>query len=202
MNGPNKHHSKLDPTKCQVVAGRLTIESGIGSCTIEQARSCDVSTVMALRDDAARWLVGRGIEQWVPGELTVARFQRLITEASVWLMRHDDQIVGMVTVTWADPAIWDQREGQAGYIHTLVINRAFGGRHLGRYLLAWSEARITASGRELARLDCVRTNRELRRYYEDRGYHHVGYKDFPDIEWAREVALYEKPLTPSEPDER
>jgi ribosomal protein S18 acetylase RimI-like enzyme len=155
-----------------------------------------------MRDDAARWLVGRGIEQWIPGELPVARFERLIADGSVWLMRRDDQVVGMVTVMWEDPVIWGQREGHAGYIHTLVINRTFGGKRLGRDLLAWSEAQIMASGRALARLDCVRTNRTLRRYYEDRGYGHIGHKDFPDIEWANEVALYEKPLTPTEPNEQ
>jgi ribosomal protein S18 acetylase RimI-like enzyme len=110
-------------------------------------------------------------------------------------MHHEGQLVGIVTVVWNDPDIWEAREdSEAGYIHGLVIDHQLAGKGLGRELLGWAEAHIAASGRRLARLDCVRTNRDLRRYYEDADYRRVGYRDFPEIEWAREVALYEKRL--------
>lgn len=59
------------------------------------------------------------------------------------------------------------------------------------------EAVISASGRVLARLDCVADNRPLRTYYEDSGYRLVAYKSFPRIEGAPETALYEKVLPDS-----
>jgi GNAT superfamily N-acetyltransferase len=75
-----------------------------------------------------------------------------------------------------------------------MVDRAFAGHGIGRALLAWAEDFIVDSGRRLARLDCVRSNRLLRRYYQRAGYALVGYKALPEVEWAFEAALYEKPL--------
>jgi ribosomal protein S18 acetylase RimI-like enzyme len=171
------------------------LETRIGTCTVALAAPEDAPTVIALRDDAARWLQDRGIEQWSPGELPVIYFQRLIAEHATWLLRQNERVVGVVSVTWSEPEIWVERDiDQSGYIRGLVIDRQLVGNGLGRDLLDWAEAHIAASARNLARLDCVRTNRNLRLYYERAGYRHVGYKDFPEIDWAREAALYEKRL--------
>jgi protein-tyrosine phosphatase len=168
------------------------IETPIGPCSVSRARNDDVPVVVRLRDEAARWLIGRGIEQWGPGELPVSWFEQLVQEGSVWLMRTDQRILATVSLTWEDPFVWGEREGPSGYIHTLVIDRRFAGLGLGRRLLAWTERQIASSGRELARLDCVLSNRKLRSYYEQAGYCHVGHKTFPDVGWAHETALYEK----------
>ena len=100
----------------------------------------------------------------------------------------------MVTITWDDIAVWGRRDDAAGYIHTLVVDRRFSGARLGRAVLGWAEQQIVSFGRTLARLDCVRANPKLRSYYEHAGYSQVGYQAFPEISWAREVALYEKSL--------
>ena len=57
-----------------------------------------------------------------------------------------------------------------------------------------AERSIAADGNELARLDCVAGNHALRDYYEHAGYRFVGFESFPDLEWATETALYEKPI--------
>jgi hypothetical protein len=64
------------------------------------------------------------------------------------------------------------------------------------------KAGSSKSGRHRARLDCVRTNTLLRAYYENAGYHLVGYRCFEhEVGDARgglvpaDSALYEKLLT-------
>ena len=120
-----------------------------------------------------------------------------IAFGSVYLVSHADRLVGSVTVVWDDPLIFGERPESAGYIHMLMVDRGFAGRGIGRLILQWAEGSIAAAGRPLARLDCVKSNRPLRRYYEDAGYRFVETKTFPDIAWAVDTALYEKQLSPS-----
>jgi GNAT superfamily N-acetyltransferase len=149
--------------KAQDDRSRESLETSIGTCTVELATTRDLAN-----------------EQWTPGELPVSYFERLVAEGAVWLLQHDGRIVGTVGVSWSEPTIWRERDtDEAGYIRGLVIDRNFAGKGLGRDLLHWAEAHIRFSACQLARLDCVRTNGELRNYYEQEGYRHVGYKDFP-----------------------
>ncbi len=91
--------------------------------------------------------------------------------------RHEGTTVGSVTVVWADPFIWGDRAERAGYVHMLMVGRAYAHVGLGRGLLDWAERKITRTGRQRARLDCVRNNAVLRAYYEAAGYVVVGYRD-------------------------
>jgi len=172
-----------------------TIDTPIGTCTMSIARPREIATVVRLREDAARWMQANGIDQWNPGELPRRYYQELIAEQAVWLMRHEQHEIAMVSVTWSDPTIWgDLKNADAGYIHGLVVDREYTGNTLGAELLKWVERHIMSAGCRLARLDCVATNQRLRHYYVEAGYRHMGNKDFPTLEWARETSLYEKQL--------
>ena len=174
------------------------VTTRIGICTLSLATRDDCATVMGLRDAAARWLQDQGISQWTPGELPRSYFEDRIDQQAVWLMKLEGETVATATIAWEDPQIWGPRESpHAGYIHGLVIDRRRAGQGLGRDLLTWAERHISDRGGACARLDCVHANRSLRAYYEHAGYVHVGSQTFPDIAWARDVALYEKPLRTS-----
>lgn len=170
------------------------LTTAIGDCEVVVASSRDAATVLWLRDRLARWLLDRGIRQWEPAELPAEWIEDWIAAGSVYLVRHKSELVGSVTITSEDRVTWGEREDLAGYIHMLMVDPAFSGHGVGRSILNWCEARIEADSRDLARLDCVRGNERLRRYYEEAGYRPVGYKDFSAIPWARETALYEKSL--------
>jgi protein-tyrosine phosphatase len=161
---------------------------------VSTACSKDVEGLVALRDDLARWLLGRGVDQWRPGEVRRDWIEHEVAQGFVHVVRRRDQLVATVTVTWEDPIVWSDQIESAGYLHRLMVDRRWAGHRVGAVLLAWAEAHIRASGRTIGRLDCVRSNRELRDYYESFDYKLVGYQDFPDIAWAHETALYEKEL--------
>jgi ribosomal protein S18 acetylase RimI-like enzyme len=171
-----------------------TLESPLGDLSVVPATLDQAASVLRLRDDLARWMLEHDIEQWRPGELPLGWIQECISHGWVYVMCRGDKLVSSVTIVWDDPLMWGERPEPAGYIHMLLVDRHFAGHHIGRWLLDWAERFILSSGRDLARLDCVRGNEALRGYYEDAGYRLVGYRDFPDIEWAFEAALYEKPL--------
>jgi GNAT superfamily N-acetyltransferase len=153
----------------------------------------DIEDLVRLRDELARWLVSRGIEQWHPGELPKDWIAHEAKHEWVHIVRESGRLVATVTVLPEDPIVWDDRNEPAGYLHRLMVDRHWAGQRVGAELLAWAEGTIRQSNRGIARLDCVRSNHRLCAYYEANGYSLVGYKDFPNLGWY-ESALYEKAL--------
>ncbi|MDQ1511160.1 MAG: hypothetical protein QOG50_3004 [Actinomycetota bacterium] len=174
----------------------MKIASPLGPLVVTRVTVTQAPVVRALRDELASWMLQRGIRQWSPGDLPDEWIEVCIGFGAVFLVSHDDRLVGSVTVVWEDPLIWGARPESAGYIHMLMVDRDFAGHGIGRLILEWAERSIVATGRHLVRLDCVHDNQPLRAYYENAGYHFVGSKTFPDLAWAGVAALYEKQLSP------
>jgi protein-tyrosine phosphatase len=173
----------------------VKLASPIGELVVTRATASDAPVVRALRDELARWMLQRGIRQWSPGDLSATWIEVCIGFGVVSLVSHDDRLVGSVTVVWDDPLIWGEQPESAGYIHMLMVDRAFAGYGIGRLILQYAEDSIAAAGYRRGRLDCVADNPSLRGYYERAGYRFVTTKTFPDLEWDGETALYEKQLS-------
>jgi protein-tyrosine phosphatase len=166
---------------------------------LERAAAADAAAVVRLRDAAVEWLLARGIDQWRPGEVVETRVAARADAGELFVVRSRDQVVAAVVIVPADPVIWGPRPEDAGYVHTLVIDRRQAGLGLGRRVLDLVEVHLVARGATLARLDCVATNDRLTAYYRDAGYTEVGHHSFgPDHPWSP-VALFQKPLPPPEP---
>ena len=163
-----------------------------GDIAVVQVSPSDAVAILRLRDALASWMVERGIDQWRPGDMPLPWIEVCAAQGWVFAALLGDILVGSLTLVWADPFIWGDRNGPAGYIHMLMVDRAYARLGLGRLLLDWAERRITGAGHRHARLDCVRTNVGLREYYENAGYVLVGYREF--ARGIPSVALYEKAL--------
>jgi GNAT superfamily N-acetyltransferase len=172
-----------------------TLPTPLGDLDVIPATGDRAQSVLELRDDLATWMVDRDIQQWRPGEMPPEWIQTSVAQGWVYVVPRGTRVIASVTILWDDPLMWGAPPEPAGYIHMLMVDRDLAGHGIGRALLAWAEQFIADSGRQLARLDCVRANRPLRGYYERAGYTLVGYKQLPEVEWAYEAALYEKPLT-------
>jgi protein-tyrosine phosphatase len=159
------------------------------------AATVDEATAVAqLRDAAARWLLTNGIRQWRPGEVGGDALRARAEAGELFVARTGGTVAGAVIIGFADPVIWGPDQGEAGYLHGLVIDRRHAGTGLGRAVLAQAEDCLRARNRRLARLDCVAANRRLRAYYEAAGYRQVGERSFdPGSGWYA-TALLEKTL--------
>lgn len=170
---------------------------------IELARSSDATALVALRDDIARWLASRGVDQWNPGEFSVDRMVSWIRGGRVHVARQPGRIAAAVSVLWEDPHVWGPDPSPtAGYIHLLMVDRHLAGRGWGDVMLVHAENQIARRGRPLARLDAVATNPVLLDWYRQRGYRDVGARTFEDRDW-HDAILMEKPLdgpAPREPE--
>jgi len=173
-----------------------------GDFEVVAARPADAATLLALREEAARWLRSRGVDQWAPGEFPASWLEVTTSGPGVYLLRHGSDVAGTVTIAWHDPLVWDDDLVVAGYIANLIVARVFARQGLGRRLLQWAEDRIVESGRGLVRLDCPAENLALRAQFESAGYYPVEVRQVPDRTGTRLAALYEKILSPVNPEER
>jgi ribosomal protein S18 acetylase RimI-like enzyme len=166
----------------------------MSSSQLVPGAAADAAAVVRLRDAAAEWLLSRGIEQWRPGEATAAGVAARADAGQLFVVREGDQVVAAVVIVPSDTEVWGPRADDAGYLHTLVIDRRRAGEGLGRRVLDLAEARIAAQGGSRARLDCAAANPGLTSYYRHAGYHQVGLRSFPPETGWTPVALFEKPL--------
>jgi ribosomal protein S18 acetylase RimI-like enzyme len=176
------------------------VETAVGSLSIRVAAGDDARAVLRLRDDLAAWMVQRRIDLWQPGEMPLTWVEHSIAQGWVHTVWKQGELVGSVTVAWQEPFVWGASDTPAGYIHMLMVDRAYAGNGVGRSILGWAEGQIAASGRRLARLDCATSNGRLCGYYEQAGYVAVGRrrfrlqesKTFPAVDRAVDTTLYEK----------
>jgi hypothetical protein len=146
--------------------GRMSV----GELSFERVADRQTGEVLAVLDEAAAWLAGRGVTQWPE------RFERSWVEPSIargetWLVRDADEVVATLTLDWSDP-VWADDGRASGYLHRMAVRRH--GAGLGRRLLGWAAGMTHVSGREFLRLDCVAANRGLRAYYAAAGFAHRG----------------------------
>lgn len=145
-----------------------------GRMQVRPARPEENGLVLALLNDAAAWLIERGIEQWQPGQWRSERIAASISREETYLMWSDRAAVATVSLEWRDERMWPDAPGDAGYVHRLAVARAEHGKEIGGMLLTWAEWQIANRQRRFVRLDCACDNPALRRYYEHAGYRHRG----------------------------
>lgn len=99
----------------------MIIDDGI---VLRQAEEKDAGTLVALYDQAARWMAAHGIEQWKPGEKDPAHFRAVMREGEVWLASDGNgHAVGAYELWWSDEDAWGIQPPVAGYVHRLMVER-------------------------------------------------------------------------------
>jgi protein-tyrosine phosphatase len=159
------------------------------------AEAGDFETVLAILVEAAEWMGSIGLRQWFPELFTVHLRDKIAQEVAsgdVFLARLEGQVVGTMTLQWADEFVWGPREPDAGYVHRLAVRRAFAGRRIGARMLHLAAERCAAAGKSYLRLDTMSTNLRLRAYYEGLGFEFRGINPVP----VWQPAMYERRVSP------
>ncbi|MGH3329396.1 MAG: GNAT family N-acetyltransferase [Streptomycetales bacterium] len=146
---------------------------------ITPAEPCDLDVILALRDEAARWLRERGSDQWQrpwPSEdLQAERIRSSIANGETWMVRDGDRTAATLAIDHeANPTLWTEAERaeSALFVHRLIVSRAYAGKGLGAQLLNWATEKARQGARWL-RVDVWTTNYDLQRYYLAQGFGHV-----------------------------
>jgi GNAT superfamily N-acetyltransferase len=141
----------------------------------------DLANLVAFRDEAARWLAARGIDQWSepwPSEDLMAKGMLRNINAGETFIVWDDDGTPAATITlnrWAKPELWtpEERAEPALYAQKATVARAYAGEGLGAELLDWAGTRAANQGARWLRVDAWTTNDKLQQYYRDQGFTHV-----------------------------
>jgi GNAT superfamily N-acetyltransferase len=148
--------------------------------------------MLAILRERALWLKTKGSDQWqgfIEGGMETVESR--LAEGTVLLVERGGQDAACVAVRWADP-FWESvgADGQAAWVHSLAVRRAFSGRGLGKALLAFVESMAKAQRKGFCRLDVLDANARLKAYYAALGYRERDSKPFQD----RTLRLMEKTL--------
>lgn len=163
--------------------------------TVETATAADVPAAQSLIEGARQWLRSQGTDQWqdpVPDAVLV----RDAEQGSLFVVRQDEVVMAMVTVSDSDSETWGVESSPAVYVHRLAVTQTHRGSRLGQRLLAWVEERAVDRGVGFVRLDCATDNPGLRRFYERQGFRHVRDVMVTALDGGRQLAssLYERGL--------
>jgi GNAT superfamily N-acetyltransferase len=145
-----------------------SIATAIGSVEITQAGADDLDDVLDILNESARWLAGRGINQWRVDGFPHELIANDISRGEVYVAIPKRRAVGTFTLQWSDETFWPGDTADAGYVHRIAVRRE--ARGLGVALLRFAERVTIASGRKLLRLDCFSGNEALCSYYERAGF--------------------------------
>ncbi|MGH7656216.1 MAG: GNAT family N-acetyltransferase [Gemmatimonadaceae bacterium] len=86
-----------------------------------------------------------------------------------------DDVAGVFSVAYEDPAIWGEAEqGAHIYLHRIARTADSRGRGLIDAVLGWAHAQCCALGRAGLRMDTWASNTALISYYERLGFRRVG----------------------------
>ncbi|WP_377268790.1 GNAT family N-acetyltransferase [Peterkaempfera sp. SMS 1(5)a] len=144
----------------------------VGEPAFSRAGTEHSAEVLAVLDEAAEWLRGRGIAQW-PARFEARWIEEALRRGETWLVRLDGRLAATVTLDWADP-LWGDDPAPAGYLHRMAVRRHAAGLDLGHRMIDWAAQAVLGRGRRQLRLDCVSANRPLRAWYEAAGFVHRG----------------------------
>ena len=145
--------------------------------SIRQAAPEDVAAVDSMIREAAAWVDALGVVMWEGDELDADRIRAEVTAGMFYLAVLDGAVAGVIRFQLDDPLFWpDRPEGEAAFVHRLVVSRAFKGRGVARALLEWARGHARTHGRGLLRLDCDANRPKLRALYELCGFRLHSYR--------------------------
>ena len=94
-----------------------------------------------------------------------------------------DTLVGIFSICYTDKIVWRERDnGQAVYLHRIVVNPQQKGKKLFGNVLAWARQHAEEKGLTHIRMDTWADNPTIIAYYQRFGFRIVDYYTTPDSE--------------------
>ena len=156
--------------------------------TFSQARREDLQIAIGILNEVGSWLHDeKGItDQWAR-ECPEEPIRRAIESGEFYLIFLESALAGTVILTESMERYWKHIRGNALYLRTLAVKRAYAGQGLGLRIVRWAESMAKEQGKDYLRLDCMAANKRLKQYYIDAGFDSLD--EAPKHHW---FALFEK----------
>jgi GNAT superfamily N-acetyltransferase len=157
------------------------------------AASYDPEPSAAIIEEVAAWGEAKGFPSWTAGSFTgpesvgISRLRGDIANGGLYLIWRGERPIGTLSLLDNDPMFWPDAGDEAMYLHRFAVSRGAAGA--GRHAVRWCLREAQRRGRSYVRLDCLRDNPGIRRYYESFGFVAVDEKLINGTQYS----LYEAP---------
>ena len=140
------------------------------SIKVRNATESDLEVVVSILHEAVSWLCEKGMPLWNSSDFTVEAMKPSVDSRQLIVAEDSGEVVASVLRQWEDRLFWpDRNEGQAAYIHKLVVRRSCAGQGFSKVLIDWIADDAAARGRNYLRLDCA-PRHTLLKVYENLGF--------------------------------
>lgn len=147
---------------------------------IRTAKPEETEQIMSLLRELALWFKSKNSDQWSHFLLDNAEEEiaSSIQKQETYVLEQEGKLIGTFSVltvqnSW-DKQIWGwESNSHSLYVHRLAIRLKFQGRGLGKKVLNWIENQVSGQV-DFIRLDCVKNNDALNKFYLAAGFHFEG----------------------------
>tara|TARA_R100000750_G_scaffold52641_1_gene37869 strand:- start:343 stop:861 length:519 start_codon:yes stop_codon:yes gene_type:complete len=148
---------------------------------IRQARTEDVSSLMAIKWKVIAHLLESGINQWDEIYPAEADFQQDVYEQTLYVLESSERIVGGFCLNEVELEGYETADWQAEsflVIHRLLIDPDYQCSGYGRQLMQFADQQAFSLGKNSIRLDCFTGNPTAISFYQKLGYQRRGEATF------------------------
>lgn len=144
----------------------------------------EINLALSLLKQAAETLKEKGVNQWGfwinPNEDKINWVKEGFYNNEFFFAENSNsEIVGMFRLLEQDELYWGIQPIKANYIHSLVVDKKFAGKNIGKLMMSLIENLVINKGILNLRLDCNASNPVLCNYYEKLNLIKVGEKQMP-----------------------
>ena len=143
---------------------------------IIQATKEDADRLYAIIEECSEWLKSKGIFQWNP-PYPKKLFYKDIEMGAVFYFKDNGELIGTATLLTEKPfyyprEIWSDKV-KAWYLCRFAVSRNLKNKKIGEKIISEIESRAKQLRIEVIRMDIVKTNPFLEKYYTKLGYDRV-----------------------------
>lgn len=171
-------HKLTEVVKSFTVSDISTVEVPLGFekiflMKIENCVTADIEKIFRLYAIASAYQAAKGVVVWPVFEGQLVETE--VAENRQWKLLIDDTIACVWAITFSDPEIWEERNGdEAIYIHRIATNPDFRGQNFVRTIVSWARDYAKRMGKDFIRLDTLGHNTRLIEHYTKAGFTFLG----------------------------
>ena len=133
----------------------------------------DIEIIFSLYDDAVAFQKTKFDKHWLSFDREM--IENEIAEKRQWKIMENDEVVCIFAVAYEDPFIWKEKNTDPSvYIHRIVTNPKFRGKHYVIKIIEWAKEHAIAHGKDYIRMDTWGDNQKLIDYYTECGFAFLG----------------------------
>jgi len=137
---------------------------------IEKAAPPEITTVSAILQESAAWLINRGEKLWELDELNSEKIAEQVQTGMFRLAKINGEAAGCVRFQLTDEEYWDDvPHSDSAFVHRLAVKRRFAKQGVSEALIDYAKAEAKSIGKKYLRLDCAKRE-NLCRLYESFGF--------------------------------